>query len=170
MAAATLAALLGALSAHAALANPTIHMAPQGVEYMSGGNGAAEAAFMQMVSPRWAATLELGVNAGSGNGSGGGKPGARPGGFPAAAHIVVHNTYNGDLALDVTSAGPVVLARLDPGVYDVDVTLGDLTQTQSITVAVDAPARARFLWPSNFDMAAVRPDASRQTAMLSARP
>lgn len=159
-------ALCGALSlvavAPALAANPPILMAPQGVEYMCGGAARTEAEFMRMVSPRWAATFEFGINGAS-------KTAAR-GQLPAPARVVVRNGYNNDLVMDVAAGAPMMLARLEPGSYNVDVTLGGLTLTQSIVVLPGAPARAVFLWPSNFDMAAVTPDASRQTALLSLRP
>lgn len=157
-------ALCGALSlasAPALAANPSILMAPQGVEYMCGGAAKHEAAFMHMVAPRWAATFEFGIHGASNT--------APRGQLPAPARVVVHNGYNGDLVMDVLASGPMMLARLDPGSYTVDVTLGDLTQTQSIIVRPEAPAHAVFLWPSNFDMAAVTPDASHQTALLAPR-
>jgi hypothetical protein len=50
-----------------------------------------------------------------------------------------------------------MLARLNPGAYDVNVTLGGLTLTQSLVVIAGVPARASFVWPSNFDMASVAP-------------
>ena len=49
------AAFFGAMTSAHAFSNPPIQMA-QGVEYMCGGTSKDEAAFMQMVSPRWAAT------------------------------------------------------------------------------------------------------------------
>lgn len=55
------AAFFGAMTSAHAFSNPPIQMA-QGVEYMCGGTNKAEAAFMQMVSPRWAATIEFGIN------------------------------------------------------------------------------------------------------------
>ena len=165
-------ALCAALPAHALPGNPPILVAPQGVEYMSGGATTDEAAFMAMVSPRWAATFEFGLK------------NAR---LPAPVRVVVHNSSNGDLVMDALTAGPVMLARLEPGAYDVDVTVAGLTLTQSLSVSIDAPGRAVFNWPSNFDMVAAiaaagsvmaqtlpapepqAVEASHQTAMLSSR-
>lgn len=145
-------------SAQTTLIPPTIRMAPQGVEYMTGGAAKDEAAFLRMVSPRWGATLEFAVNDKS------------RASLPAAARITVRNPYNGDVVLDVPSAGPLMLARLEPGSYEVDVTLGGLTLTQPLTVLLDRPAHAVFLWPSNVDMAAVTPKVpERTTAMLAPR-
>ncbi len=152
-------ALCGTMAlARITLIPPTIRMAPQGVEYMCGGATKDELAFMRMVAPRWAATFEFAVND-KGRDS-----------LPAAVRVRVRNPHNGDVVLDVLSAGPMMLARLEPGRYEVDVTLGDLTLTQPINVLDSQPAHALFLWPSNFDMAAVvPPDDGQTTALLSLR-
>jgi len=148
------AAFLGAMttSAHA-FSNPPIQVA-QGVEYMCGGANKDEAAFMQMVSPRWAATLEFGVSNGGQKGS-----------FPARAAVQVREKYTGRPVMEAQSQGPYMLARLDPGAYDVNVTLGGLTLTQTLTVIAGAPAHAVFMWPSNFDMASVLPPAPQTQAL-----
>lgn len=165
-------ALYCALPAHALPSNPPILVAPQGVEYMSGGASKDEAAFMAMVSPRWAATLEFGLKNAE---------------LPAPIRVVVHNSSNGDLIMEALSSGPVMLVRLEPGAYDVDVTVGGLTLTQSVSVSIDVPGRVVFYWPSNFDMVAASKvaapviaqalpasapqttEAPRTTAMLSVR-
>ena len=148
------AAFFGAMatSAHA-FSNPPIEMA-QGVEYMCGGTSKDEAAFMQMVSPRWAATLEFGVNDSTQRAS-----------FPMRAAVQVREKYTGRAVMEAQSQGPYMLARLDPGAYDVNVTLGGLTMTQTLTVIAGVPARAVFMWPSNFDMASVLPPAAQTQAM-----
>jgi len=148
------AAFLGAMttSAHA-FSNPPIQVA-QGVEYMCGGANKDEAAFMQMVSPRWAATLEFGVSNGGQKGS-----------FPARAAVQVREKYTGRPVMEAQSQGPYMLARLDPGAYDVNVTLGGLTLTQTLTVIAGAPAHAVFMWPSNFDMASLLPPAPQTQAL-----
>lgn len=145
-------------SAQTTLISPTIRVAPQGVEYMCGGAVKDDLAFMRMVAPRWAATFEFAIN----------DKGRHA--LPVTARVRVRNPHNGDVVLDVPSAEPMMLARLEPGSYEVDVTLGDLTLTQPINVLVGQPAQAVFLWPSNFDMAAVLPRSGGQsTALLSSR-
>jgi hypothetical protein len=148
------AAFFGAMatSAHA-FSNPPIQMA-QGVEYMCGGASKAEAAFMQMVSPRWAATIEFGIN-----------DTTQKSNFPVRAAVQVREKYTGRAVMDAQSNGPYMLARLDPGAYDVNVTLGGLTITQTLTVIAGVPARAVFMWPSNFDMASVLPPAPQTQAL-----
>ena len=151
------AAFLGAVSPAHAFSTPPIQVA-QGVEYMCGGAGKGEAEFMEMVSPRWAATIDFGVS----DGKGAGVPG-----FPAKALIEVRQKYTGQVVMDVQSQGPYMLARLNPGAYDVNVTLGGLTLTQSLVVIAGMPARASFVWPSNFDMASVAPSLPQALAQTS---
>jgi hypothetical protein len=149
-------AILGAFSSAHAVSNPPIQVA-QGVEYMCGGAAKGEAEFMEMVAPRWAATIELGVSDGKG---------AQLAGFPAKASVQIRQKYTGQAIMDVETQAPYMLARLNPGAYDVNVTLGGLTLTQSLIVIAGTPARASFLWPSNFDMASVTP-ALPQTQALA---
>ena len=152
---------LGALAPAQAtqnVTNPPIRLAKGGVEYMCGGKGKAEMSFMQTVAPRWAATLEFAVSNG------------QRGDFTERAQVQVRDKYNGHLVMEALSQGPFMLTRLEPGAYDVDVTLGGLTLTQSITVIAGVPAHALFLWPSNVDMATLAPKApANTTAMLAPR-
>lgn len=152
------AAFLGAVGSAHAFSNPPIEVA-QGIEFMCGGAARDEAAFMEMVSPRWAATIALGVSDGKG---------ALQAGFPAKADIQIRQKYTGQLVMDVQTRSPYMLARLNPGAYDVNVTLGGLTLTQSLVVIAGAPARASFVWPSNFDMASVTPPQAQTLAQTSA--
>lgn len=148
-------ALCGTMAAaQTTLIPPTIRIAPLGVEYMCGGAAKDDSAFMRMVASRWAATFEFAIN----------DKGRRA--LPVAARVRVRNPHNGDVVLDVPSAGPMMLARLEPGSYEVDVTLGELTLTQSINVEIGQPAHAVFLWPSNFDMAGVVPRGGGETTAL----
>ncbi|MDA7419161.1 hypothetical protein PGB34_22540 [Xenophilus arseniciresistens] len=134
--------ILCTLTPAQATANPPIQMAPQGVEYMCGGQrGAEELAFMEKVSPRWGATLEFAVN------------GAPRGKFAAPVQISMRNKYNGEHVLQAKADGPLMVARLAPGTYEVQATLGTLTLTQEVVVRLGQPGRTLFLWPSNFDIA-----------------
>ena len=155
------AAFLGAAAlvapAHA-LSNPPIEVA-QGIEYMCGGAARDEAAFMEMVSPRWAATIALGVSDGKG---------AQQGGFPAKAEVQIRQKYTGQLVMDVQTKSPYMLARLNPGAYDVNVTLGGLTLTQSLVVIAGVPARASLVGPSTLDMSSVSPQLPQTLAQISA--
>ena len=142
LAASAASALLIAAAPAQAAANPPIRMAPEGVEYMCGGRNQDELAFMERVSPRWAATLEFAVARGP------------RGEFSEPVQVDVRNKYNGDHVLSAQANGPLMLARLEPGTYEVEATLGTLTLKQTLTIGLGAPGRTLFLWPSNFDMAA----------------
>lgn len=151
------AALCSVLSSAHAMGNPVIHMA-DGVEYMSGGKDAAEMTFLQTVSPRWAAVLEFAVNQGPRNT------------FPADVKVSVHDKYTGRSVMETTVSGPLVLARLDAGTYEVQATVGDLTLKQSLTVFEGASSKALFLWPSNFDFASVTAGADQRQAAKKTGP
>ena len=134
--------VLAAQASAAVMSNPPIRMAPQGIEYMCGGSGQAEATFMETVAPRWAASFQFAINeAGSSR--------ARV----AGVKLVVRNAYNGDQVLDVMADAPHLLARLAPGSYTVEATLDGLTLIQPLTVVHGMAAKATFVWPSNLTAA-----------------
>lgn len=138
-----LALLLGTCLAQAqaaVMSNPPIRMAPEGTEYMCGGSGQAEAAFMDTVSARWAASFQFAVN----------EPGDKRNRV-AGVQVVVRDAYNGYQVLGVTADAPHLLARLAPGSYRVEATLDGLTLIQPITVVQGRAARAMFVWPSNLN-------------------
>jgi hypothetical protein len=136
---ATAALAWGTLAVGHAAANPPIRMA-DGVEYMCGGADKTEAQFLQMVSPRWAATLEFALGQGAR-----GTP-------PSDVRVLVRDKYNGKLVMETTATGPLMLTRLEPGSYDVEATLGGITLTQQVNVFNGMPVKARFVWPSNIDV------------------
>ena len=127
-------------SAQALPSNPPILMA-QGIEYMCGGKGSDEAAFMRMVSPRWAATLEFSVNR------------AKPGEVPDDVKVVVRERYTGRPIMQAVAGAPFMLARLDAGAYEIEATLAGVTLRQPLTVFNGVASRATFVWPSNVDFA-----------------
>jgi hypothetical protein len=134
------AALLAALSpAHAAV-NPPIHMT-HGIEYMSGGIGSDEAELMETVAPRWPATFEFAIKDHKGAD------------FAAGVHVTVRGSNGTALLDDVVSGGPFMVARLDPGTYEVEARLLGNTLKQTLHVLPGAPARVAFVWPAGTDMA-----------------
>lgn len=134
-------AILGAFTSAQALANPPIRVA-QGIEYMCGGKSNAEVTFMETVAPRWAATLEFAVSRG------------KPGQFPSDVKVVVRERYSGRLVMEAATGAPIMLARLDPGAYEVEATLAGITLQQPLTVFNGLSSKAMFVWPSNVDFAA----------------
>jgi hypothetical protein len=134
------AVLLGALSSAQAAVNPPIYMS-HGVEYMSGGIGSDEAQLMETVSPRWPATFEFAVKDSKGAD------------FAANVHVTVRDASGTALIDNVTSGGPFMVARLDPGTYDVEARLGSQVLKQQLRVPQGASAKATFVWPAGTDMA-----------------
>lgn len=133
-------ALLGALSAQAAT-NPPIRMA-NGIEYMSGGIGSDEAQLMETVAPRWPATLEFATQ------------NHKSAEFAADVRVTVRNASGKAVLDNVQAGGPFLVARLDPGRYEVEATLGGQLLKQELTVRSGTGTKAMFLWPANTDMAA----------------
>ena len=138
------AVLLAALSAAHAVPNPPIHMA-HGVEYMSGGIGKDEAELMETVSPRWAATFEFATKD---------RKGAD---FAANVRVTVRNSRGTAVLDQVTSAGPFMVARLEPGDYEVEAQLAGQTLKQPLHVVAGGSARATFLFPPGAGMASAAP-------------
>jgi hypothetical protein len=130
---------VAAVSQAAVFQNPPIQMTPQGVEFMCGGSGGDERAFMDMVAPRWAATFQFAANQG--------KDGGRN--AVAGVRLRVRDAYNDFQLMDVRADGPLLLARLRPGTYTVEATLDGLTLIQRVNVVQGGSARALFVWPSN---------------------
>ncbi|MES2530773.1 MAG: hypothetical protein V4636_07040 [Pseudomonadota bacterium] len=148
------AAFMGALSSAHALTNPPIRVA-DGVEYMCGGASKPEMAFMDMVAPRWAAVLEFAVSR------------SDRGAFPAQVQVSVRDKYTGRQVMRTTADGPFMVARLDPGTYDIEATVSGLTLTQSLTVFDGSSSKTVFQWPSNFDFVAAA--AADSGTMLAGR-
>ena len=130
---------LGRTAAQAAT-NPPIRVA-DGIEYMCGGKGGEEAAFMRTVAPRWAAALEFGVLR------------AAAGEVPGEIQVLVRERYTGHLVMQAAVEAPVMLARLEPGAYEVEATLAGLTLRQPLVVFGGLSSKAVFTWPSNVDFA-----------------
>lgn len=134
------AVLLGALSSAQAAVNPPIYMT-HGVEYMSGGIGSDEAQLMETVLPRWPASFEFAIKD---------HKGAE---FAANVHVTVRDSSGVALLDDVVSGGPFMVARLDPGNYEVEARIGSQVLKQQLRVPQGASAKATFVWPAGTDMA-----------------
>jgi len=132
--------LFGAMAAHAVY-NPPIHMM-NGIEYMSGGVGSDEAELMETVAPRWPATFEFAV-----------KDGKRAD-FAAEVVVTVRNASGETVLSRVVADGPFMVARLDPGHYEVEATLGGQTLKQQVDVLPGSPSRTTFVWPAGTSIAA----------------
>jgi hypothetical protein len=132
--------LLGALAAHAVY-NPPIHMM-NGVEYMSGGVSSDEAELMETVAPRWPATFEFAIKD------------AKRADFAAEVEVTVRNASGETVLSRVVSDGPFLVARLEPGRYEVEATLGGQMLKQQVEILPGSPTRTLFVWPAGTSIAA----------------
>jgi len=135
---AAFAALLGTFMlssawVHADTGLPPVQRAGS-VEYLSGGIGTDESMAIESASRQWPLTLEFAVKDG------------QHADFTADVNVVVRDA-KGHTALQTVASGPFLLARLAPGSYEVDATLGGRTLHQKVLVKHGAPARAVFVWP-----------------------
>ncbi len=135
-----------ASSAHASTTyNPPIEMTKTGIEYMSGGTTPDEAKLMKVVEPRWPASFEFDAKG----------QGPVPTGTPVK--VTVRDAGNGAVVLnDVTAGGPYMVARLDPGRYQVTATRDGQSVSRDIEVGRYTTAHAVFDWNSGTGVASSR--------------
>lgn len=136
---AALAAVLGTSMmsgglAQAATALPPVQQAG-GVEYLSGGIGKDESMAIENATRQGPLTLEFAVKD------------RQHADFVADAHVVVRDA-KGRTALQTTTDGPFLLAKLTPGSYAVDATLDGRTLHEEVLVKRGAPAKAVPVWPA----------------------
>lgn len=135
------AALFGAFAVPAlAAVNPPIYMT-HGVEYMSGGIGSDEAQLMETVLPRWPASFEFAIKDHKGAD------------FAADVHLTVRDASGAAVLDNVASGGPFMVARLDPGTYQVEARIGTQTLKQEVHVPQGSTVKTTFVWPAGTDMA-----------------
>ena len=67
--------------------------------------------------------------------------------------VVVRERYTGRAVMHAVADAPFMLARLDPGAYEVEATLGGVTLRQPLVVFNGVGSRVMFAWPSNVDFA-----------------
>lgn len=130
---------LAGIGAQAAAYNPPIRLS-HGIEYMSGGIGSDEAELMRVVEPRWPAVFEFSVKDG------------KSADFAADVVLTVRDE-RGIVVLDqVHSAGPYLMARLDPGRYTVEAVLAGQKIQREISVrGPGTSVKSVFEWPQGTD-------------------
>jgi len=133
-------AMAAASGAHATTYNPPIRMSG-GVEYMSGGIGADEAALMRSVEPRWPASFEFTVADGS------------HGDFAAGLQVTVRSEAGQTILDHVESGGPVMVVRLEPGRYMVQASLAGKVIERNILVNAGSSTHIVFEWPAGTNTA-----------------
>lgn len=126
--------VMGAATAQAASPLPPVHKSGA-VEYLVGGIGQDEARAIEGEAAHWPLTLEFAVKD---------KKRAE---FAADVKVLVRDA-KGHTALDLTAAGPFLLAKLAPGHYSVEATFAGKTLHEKATVKRGHPAKAVFLWPA----------------------
>lgn len=134
-------ALLGTGSAWAGPLPPTQHQGA--VAYLSGGIGHDEAQAFQKAAEQWPVMLEFAVK----------ERGAKRDAFLANVSVQITGARHAVL-LDTVSDGPFVLARLQPGHYQVTARFDGKTMTRTLDVGPKGTARALFVWPQAAEMAA----------------
>jgi hypothetical protein len=127
-------AAFGAHAAHADSRLPPIqHSGP--VQYLSGGIGDGESSAIQNASKQWPLTLEFAIKTSHG--------------AEYAADVGVQIKDNhGQVTLDTQAQGPFLLAKLPPGAYNVDATLGGKTLHEHVLVRPGQHAKAVMVWPA----------------------
>ena len=133
-------ALLGAVAAHAVF-NPPIRMT-NGIEYMSGGIDSEEAQLMQSVEARWPASFEFAVEDG------------KQRVLAAAVVVTIRDSAGRPLLSRVAAGGPFMVARLEPGRYEVEATLGGRSLKQPVEVPPGHSVHTVFVWPAGTDVSA----------------
>lgn len=138
------AATLGALLMGGALAQTPAPLPPVqqngAVQYLSGGIGLDESTAIKKASQQWPLTLEFAVKD------------QQHALFAADVNVLVRDA-SGHAALQTTSDGPFLLARLLPGRYRVEATLAGKTLHENVVIRKGQPARAVFVWPADVETA-----------------
>ena len=132
VAAAAAAVLLGGGLARAATVLPPVHKTGS-IEYLSGGIGLGESKAIESASRQWPLTLEFATRD------------RQRADFMADVKVRVRDARGHD-ALDATSDGPFLLAKLPPGSYVIDATAGGKTLHEHVVIRQHQPTRAVFVW------------------------
>lgn len=131
---------LACMGAQASTYNPPIHFT-HGIEYMSGGIGSDEADLMRIVEPRWPAVFEFAVKDGTGAA------------FAANVVLTVRDAQGNAVLDQIHSAGPFLVARLEPGHYTVEAVLAGQKIQREISVrGPGTSTKSVFEWPQGTDM------------------
>ena len=105
------------------------------LEFISGGIGQDESRAIEKASRTWPLTLEFAAKD------------QHRADFAADVNVVIRDA-KGHALLQTVSTGPFVLARLSPGRYDVDATLGGKTLHEKVQVKAGQNFRAELMWPA----------------------
>jgi len=106
-----------------------------GVEYITGGFGADMSEAFKAAESDYPLALVFAATDEGG--------GSRP--YLADVSVVIKRG-NGEVVMEVPSAGPYLLMRLEPGPYAVEATYMGKTQTHNVTVKEGGPTRQVMTW------------------------
>jgi len=120
--------------AHAATGLPPIQHI-DGIDYVTGGIGQEESSAIEHASRSWPLTMEFAMKD------------KQHADFVSGVHVQVRDAGQ-HVQFKVTSDGPFVLAKLQPGQYVVDASLDGKTLHEKVMVAAGHPAKALFVWPA----------------------
>ena len=124
--------LMSGALAQAATTLPPIHKMGS-VEYLSGGIGLDESRAIESASHQWPLILEFVAKDG------------QHASFLTDVQVRVRDA-KGHTTLEATSDGPFLLAKLPPGRYSVDATVGGKTLYENVVIRQHQPAKAVFVW------------------------
>lgn len=127
--------LVGGALAQAATTLPPVHKMGS-VEYLSGGIGLDESRAIESASRQWPLTLEFAAKD------------RQHADFLADVKVRVRDARGHD-ALEATSDGPFLVAKLPPGSYVVNATVGGKTLRENVVIKEHQPAKAVFFWPAD---------------------
>jgi hypothetical protein len=125
---------MGATAAQAASLLPPVQKSGA-VEYLSGGIGQDEARAIEGEARHWPLTLEFAVKD------------KKRADFAANVKVLVRDA-KGHTALNLTAAGPFLLAKLAPGHYSIEASVAGKTLHEKAILKPGHPAKAVFLWPA----------------------
>jgi hypothetical protein len=132
-----LAALVASTALCSAWAGDLPPVKTQGaVTYLSGGIGKDEAKAVEAAAPKWPAVLEFVVK----------DKRSTDDAFLANVSVQILDPSHRTV-LATVSDGPFVLARLQPGRYEVKATADGKTLTRALHVAATGSTREVFVWP-----------------------
>lgn len=108
-----------------------------GIEYITGGFGDEMSAAFKQAQASYPLALTFAEDAGGGS---------RP--YIAEVRVLIKDEA-GQVVMDVPSAGPYFLARLEPGSYVVEATYMENTQTHEVSISSGSPTQKVLTWKTS---------------------
>jgi hypothetical protein len=135
---AAVAAIFGVLATGAAAVLAMDQLPPVqrsgGVEYINGGVGIEQSRAIEQASAHWPLTITFA------------QQDHQHGDFVTDVKTVVRDA-KGASVLTLDKAGPIVLAKLEPGDYTVEATRHGKTLSERVQVKAGTPTKTELMWP-----------------------